>query len=244
MFSKVIFPVVVILLAATCSSEQKVETAAHGKLNGLYKYNYPTGEVYLEANYKDSLADGSTKIYYKNGNLFEHTQYRLGVKHGPSLKYHENGSLLSEVTYDSGRMHGIHKKYRKDGSVAFEAPYWQDQPTTGLKEYFLSGESVKFPTIIIKPVNNLLKDDSYTLELTMSNGSKNVVFYRGNLTNRNYIGKNAEILHSRDGVGKVFYFVGQRGFVMEKIDVIAKVKTDLNNYYITTRSYNVSIEHY
>jgi antitoxin component YwqK of YwqJK toxin-antitoxin module len=244
MFSKIVFPVLAILTSIACSTEKKLETRASEKLNGLYKYNYPTGEPYLEANYKDSLADGSTKIYYKNGNLFEHTQYRLGVKHGPSLKYHENGSMSSETMYDSGRMHGLQKKYRKDGTVAFEAPYWQDQPIKGLKEYYLSGQPVEFPTIIIKPVNHLLKDDSYTLELSMSNGTSNVVFYKGNLTDEKFIGKEAELLYTKNGVGKVFYFVGQRGFVMEKINVIAKVKTDLNNYYITTRPYTVSIEHY
>ena len=228
----------------SCNPQRLAGTKNEDKLNGLHKYNYPTGELYIEANYKDSLADGTSKIYYKNGKVFEQSEYRLGIKHGLSVKFHENGMKLSETPYDSGRIHGTQKKYRKDGQLSFEAPYWYDKPCVGLKEFYLSGKPVDFPTIIIKPVNNLMTDDSYTLELRLSNGSTNVEFYRGYLTGEKYIGRNVELLHTKNGVGKVFYFVYERGFVMENINIIAKVKTDLNNYYITQRPYNVSIEHY
>jgi hypothetical protein len=49
-------------------------------------------------------------------------------------------------------------------------------------------------------------------------------------------------MHTEKGVGKLYYMLPPGGFVMEKLNIIAKVKTDLNNYYITQLSYNLAVE--
>jgi hypothetical protein len=214
-----------------------------GKLQGLHKYYFPDGALYLEINYKDSLADGIAKRYYKSGVVLEVAEYRAGVQHGITKMYHENGQLSSITPYDSGRVHGVKKKYRKDGSPSYEAPYYYGNPCVGLTELFLSGRPVdNYPKIVISPKDDLLRSNMYTLEFRLSDNSKLVEFYKGELTDKQYIGASAKEIDTNAGVGKLFYVLPPGGFVMERITVIAKVKTELNNYYITQVNYNLAAE--
>lgn len=225
------------------SCTQPAEKAGSGKLNGVQKYYYPDGSLYLEVNYRDSLPHGTFRQYFKNGKLFEETEYVNGVKHGISKIFHESGIVSSETPYDSGRIHGVKKKYRKDGQLSYEAPYYYDNPCVGLKEYYLSGRRVdKYPTIVVEPENNLLRDNMYILNISLSDKSTMVEFYKGSLTEGKYIGKNAQPLSSGNGICRLFYALPPGGFVMEKLNIIAKAKTDLNNYYITQLQYNLAAE--
>lgn len=231
-----------ILLIVSCVPK-KADEKPTGKLNGLHKYYFPDGSLYLEVNYKDSIPHGTFKRYFKNGKLLEQSEYVSGVLHGPSRKYHENGQLSTETPYDSGRVHGIVKKYRKDGTPAYEAPYHHDHPCVGLKEYFLSGKPVNnYPDIVVRADDKLFQDDLYTLKISLSDGSKVVEFFRGRLTKGSYVGKECQPIHTKDGIGYIYYTVPRGGFAMEKINIIAKVKTDLSNYYITQLTYNLAIE--
>jgi hypothetical protein len=240
MRANVVILFIIMVLSLGCSKESQTH---QGKLQGLHKYYFPDGGLYLEINYKDSVPHGITKRYYKSGQLLEESEYRNGVQHGLTKMYHENGKLSSITPYDSGRIHGIKKKYRKDGMPAYEAPYHYDQPCVGLTELYLSGRPVdNYPKIVITPKDELLKSNMFTLELSLSDKSNLVEFYKGELTNGKYIGAGAQEIYMSKGVGKLFYVIPPGGFQMEKLNIIAKVKTDLNNYYITKTTYNLAIE--
>ncbi len=231
---------VIIVLGIGCSKEAE---KPKGKLQGLHKFYFPDGGLYLEINYKDSLPHGIAKRYYKSGQLLEEAEYRNGILHGITKMYHENGNLSSITPYDSGRVHGVKKKYRKDGTPAYEAPYHYDQPCVGLIELYLSGRPVdNYPSIVIREKDDLLRSNLFTLELSLSDKSKLVEFYKGELTDGKYIGSSAKEIYMSNGVGKIIYVVPPGGFEMEKLNIIAKIKTDLNNYYITKTTYNLAIE--
>ena len=235
-----VFLFIMLLLGLGCSKESQ---KSEGELQGLHKYYFPDGSLYLEINYKDSLPHGLSKRYYKTGQLLEEAEYRNGIQHGVTKMYHENGKLSSIIPYDSGRIHGIKKKYRKDGTPAYEAPYYYDQPCVGLTELFLSGRPVdNYPKIVITPKDDLLRSNMFTVEISLSNKSKSVEFYRGELTDGKYIGPSAQEIYMKDGIGKLFYVLPPGAFQMETLRIIAKVKTDLNNYYITKTTYNLAIE--
>jgi hypothetical protein len=236
------FFIIAILMICSCAKKGANEKP-RGKLNGLHKYYFPDGNLYLEVNYKDSIPHGTFKRYFKSGKLLEQSEYVNGVLHGPSKKFHDNGQRSTETPYDSGRIHGIQRKYRKDGTLAYEAPYYYDNPCVGLKEFYLSGNPVKnYPGIVVQADDALLKDDRYTLNISLSDKSRLVEFYRGNLTDGRYIGEDARRIQTVKGIGYVYYTLPPGAFVMEKINIIAKVKTDLNNYYITQLSYNLAVE--
>jgi MORN repeat variant len=240
MKTNVVFLFIILVFSLGCSKESPKST---GKLQGLHKYYFPDGGLYLEINYKDSLPHGLAKRYYKSGQLLEEAEYRNGIQHGFTKMYHENGKLSSITPYDSGRIHGVKKKYRKDGTPAYEAPYHYDQPCVGLTELFLSGRPVdNYPKIVITPKDDLLRSNMFTLEFSLSDKSRLVEFYKGELTDGKYIGTSAKEMYVSNGVGKLFYVLPPGGYAMETLSVLAKVKTDLNNYYITKTTYNLAIE--
>ncbi|HYC85285.1 MAG TPA: hypothetical protein VEB86_08690 [Chryseosolibacter sp.] len=231
------------LLAHCRSTSDSPDVVAGGKLNGLHKYYYPDGSLYMEVNFKDSIPDGATRQYFKNGQVFEETWYIEGVRHGTSRRFYEDGKPSMETPYDSGRIHGIQRKFRKDGTKAYEAPYHFDNPCVGLKEYYLNGQPVaNRPQIIIKPKDELWREFRYTLEIGLSEKAK-VEFFKGELTDGRYIGKQAEKLFvDRQGRASIVYNLAPGDFVMEKINIIAKIRTDLGNSYITQIPYTVAIK--
>lgn len=232
---------IITLFAVGCTKEEQQKS--RGKLQGLHKFYFPDGSLYLEINYKDSIPHGLSKRYFKSGQLLEEAEYREGIQHGITKTYYENGTLSSITPYDSGRIHGIKKKYRKDGSPAYEAPFHHDKPCVGLIELFLSGRPVdNYPKIIVTEKNDLLRSGMFTLEFSLSDKSTRVEYFKGQLTDGKYIGSQAKEIYVSNGVGKLFYVVPPGGFEMERMNIIAKVKTDLGNYYITQVTHNLAIE--
>jgi hypothetical protein len=233
----------IIIVSACKTTGESEQVASGGKLNGLHKYYYPDGKVYMEVNFKDSIPHGLTRQYFKNGQVFEETNYKNGVMDGVSKKFYEDGKLSMETPYDSGRIHGVQKKFRKDGTPAFEAPYFYNEPCKGLKEFYLSGDVVTtHPKLIVKAEDRLFKDFKYIVRISLSEKAK-AEFFKGELTDGKYIGKKAEKLYvEKDGTATVEYYLSPGQFVMEKINIIAKIRTDLGNYLITEQEFRVAAQ--
>ena len=51
------------------NGNKKKKWYASGKPNGLVRQYYETGNIMLEANYKNGLLDGLYKTFFANGNL-------------------------------------------------------------------------------------------------------------------------------------------------------------------------------
>ena len=72
-----------------------------------------------------------------------------------------------------------------------------------------------------------------------------VEYYKGELTDGKYIGDKAEKLYTeRDGTAVIVYNLSPGQFVMEKLNIIAKIKTDLGNYLITERTFRVAAQNH
>jgi hypothetical protein len=226
-----------------CATKTIEQSEPGGKLQGLHKWYFPDGQLYLEVNFKDSLPHGTSTRYMKNGQILEQAEYAMGARHGITRTYHENGQLSTETPYDSGRIHGIQRKFRRDGTPAFEAPYYYDNPCVGIKEYYTSGNPVtNYPTIVVSHKDDILRSGEYVLELRLSDGSKSVQFYQGKLTDEKFVGRHTVPIQVKDGVGRLYYRLDPGDFIMEELNIIAKAKTDLRNYYITHTKYNLAIE--
>jgi hypothetical protein len=232
------FLVWLFLAGCKASDEKNVQ-----RLNGLQKFYYPDGALYLEGTYVDSVAHGTFKQYFKNGNVYEEAHYVNGAQYGITKRYYEDGKLSMEIPYDSGRVHGVQRKFRNDGSLAYEAPFHYDHPCVGLKEYYTSGRLVdKLPAIIVKIEDKIWSDNRYSLHLSVSNGMK-AEFYKGQLTDGKYIGDKAEKIYvMSDGSARIDYYVGLGMVLMENINIIAKVKSDLKNFYIIQKPFTVAVE--
>jgi hypothetical protein len=196
--------------------------------------------------FKNGAKNGVSKEYYSNGNVFQEVMYENNLREGLAKRYFENGILSQETPYENDMMHGVQKKYRRTGELMAEIPYHEDNACVGLKEYTTDGKLKKrYPSIVITPVDKILLDGSYTLEIRLSDGTKGgVEYFEGSLTGGKYLDPNTskKIWDVRDGVGKIVYRLPPGGFVMQEITIVAKMKTVQANYYITEKRYHLAVE--
>jgi hypothetical protein len=77
----------------------------------------------------------------------------------------------------------------------------------------------------------------------MSDGSKGVEYFVGRLAGNKYIGVEASrVFEVRDGVGEINFPMPRGSFIMEEVNIIARVKTSQSNYYITQNKFHLAIE--
>jgi hypothetical protein len=224
-----------------CSCLQDKKNPDQGEI--IQKY-YPDGKLHKEIPLRQGKNHGVAKEYYKNGQLFQAIHYVNGTRHGIARQYYDNGKLSRETPYDSGQITGIRKKYRRDGMLQAEIPYVADQECIGLKEYTLKGTLKNdYPTIVVTPVNRL-KENKYSLQLSMSDDSKNVKFFIGELAEGKYLSPFMvkEVPTNSQGMPTAEFTIPAGHFVKEKLNIIARMKTRLGNVYITQRQYYVDVE--
>ncbi len=124
-----------------------------------------------------------------------------------------------------------------------EAPYFNGEACAGLVEYTTQGKvKKKYPSIVITPINTLLKNGKYVLRISMSDKSKNVEFFAGKLNENGCPPMEDFIYTSSYGVAELEFFLPMGGFMMDEINFIARVKTTQGNYYIAQKKYNLAIE--
>ncbi len=104
--SVVLLAIVIMLINSTAYAEVR-------------KGYYESGQLRLEANYKDGKQEGITKVYYEVGLLKLEGNFKDGKLHGITKGYYENGELNYVDTYKKGKK--INRKvYNERGKLEFE----------------------------------------------------------------------------------------------------------------------------
>jgi hypothetical protein len=205
---------------------------------------YPDGKIHKEIVTNNGTKSGISKEYYKNGKVFQEVNYVANLREGVARRYFDTGVLSQETPYKNDKMHGIQKKYRRSGKLMSEVPYFEGHRCIGLKEYTADGKvKVRYPSIVVTPINNLRVDENYILEIRMSDDSKGVEYYTGALVDGKYIKEEMNtIFDTKKGVARIYFAIPRGDRRDEVINVIAKVKTAQSNYYITQTSYHLSVK--
>jgi hypothetical protein len=231
-----------LIILQSCSLFNNKEESSDKNVKRTY---YPDGTLHKEIVMKDGKQTGSFREYFKNGKLFQEVSFVDNQREGLVKKYYDTGILYEETPYAQGKIHGIKKRYRRTGDLMSEVPYHEGNLCKGLKEYTTDGKvKQRYPKLVITAIDNILKNDTYILELSLSDGTKsNVEYFEGTLTDGKYIGDNAgQVWKVENGVGKMEYKVVSGMFIMEELHFIAKVKTVQGNYYITEANYHLAVE--
>lgn len=246
-FQKVIVAICSVTLLISCDapkSNEKKSAKAESNHN-LTVAKYSDGSVRAEIPLKNGKKHGVAKEYYQSGKIFREINYVDGLKQGLAKRYFENDQLAQETAYKDDKIHGTQKKYRENGKVSSVAEYFEDQPCAGLIEYFTDGKlKDNYPKILIKPEDRIGIDGLYIVHISLSAKASEVEYYIGNLTKEKYISPTAKKIWNTDknGNAQIEYPVMPGTFIMDKIHLIAKIKTPLGNYYLTERDYNVAAE--
>jgi hypothetical protein len=222
-------------------AEEKKEKVTDGVIKSHFKSGKLRAEIPMKAGKKEGLA----VEYYENGNKFQEIEYKGGIKEGLAKKYYESGQLAQETNYHEGKYHGVQKKYRANGKLTTEASYSNDEPCKGLKEYLIDGApKKKYPDIVLKTEDHIMQEGIYLLKISLSEKVKEVEYYTGQLTDGACLGEKAVKIWNTDryGFADIKFQVLPGQFIMQKVNVIAKVKTTLGNYYVMEKAINIAAE--
>jgi len=214
------------------------------KRHGITKNYSSEGRLLSTVNYINGKKEGKTTNYYFTGKVHSTILYKNGIKEGNAIWYYKSGKPYSINPFINNKLNGVQKKYYESGKLQAEIPYKDKQPGIGLKEYTSEGKLItNYPKIIIQEVNQIAASDRFILKIYLSKRSGNVQFYLDDLDQGKYLKKNMYEIPTKNGVATRVYDVPPGYVKFQKINIIARVKTDFGNTYITQRPYNLAIQH-
>ncbi|PKQ62576.1 hypothetical protein BZG02_12725 [Labilibaculum filiforme] len=232
--------VLFLLFSCEQKSEKSVNAEASYVENGVVKQYDEANRLSAEITFRNGVRNGVTKIYYPSGELSDEIIYVDDKKRGVAKKFHKNGKLYSLTPYSKDEKHGIQKKYYANGDIWAETPYWNGQAGIGLKEYRQDGRlRTNFPTIEIQ---KLVKEDVVVLSLSLSNYSKNVIFYLTDLMEDKYIPFEAKPHYAKAGVARYEIRYNRAEGMDTTLNIVAKYQTQDYNINVSQRSYQLEVQ--
>lgn len=223
----------------------KSSTEALGKLrHGVSRDYRSDGTLENEIHYNQNRKHGPARSFYADGKTMKNEiLYVNGYKQGTAKWYYESGKIYRETPYDKNMIHGIRKTYYEDGKPQAEIPYMNSQPGTGLKEYTREGKLKESgQKISISEQDRISIDNTFTLLLEISDGTKNVDFYTGSLTQGQYWNDQLTEVATEKGRGEILFHVSRGTFKMETLNIVARIKTSLGNPLILQKEYHLAVE--
>lgn len=232
--------VLILLFACEQKNGQSVTSDKSYVENGVIKQYDDVNRLSAEITFKNGVRHGVTKIYYSSGELSDEIMYIGDEKGGIAKKFHKNGKLYSLTPYHKNEKNGVQKKYYSDGKIWAETPYRKGQAGIGLKEYKLDGRlRTNLPSIEIQ---KFVKKDIVVLTLSLSNYSKNVIFYVTDLMEDKYIPLAAKPLYAKGGSVR-FEIPYTRGMALDTtLNIVAKYQTQDYNINVSQRKFQVIIK--
>ncbi len=250
--NRIFLPVITVFCVCVLSSceitgatgkEAKDTKTAAAEDNIVRKY-YPNGNIKAEIAVKDRKRHGLSKTYYESGVVRQSIEYADNKKNGEARTNYESGDPYQITRYVDDKKQGIRELYRQNGMLMSEIPYHDDRPCAGVKEYLLDGSpKKKYPTIRIREEDHIALDNTFRLYVTLSEESRNVKFYMGQLTEGGCIGSDTYWMKEREpGLLVVNYEIPPGMFMMEELNFIVTFETLQGNTYFTQKKYNLAIE--
>lgn len=175
---------------------------------------------------------GVQKRFYLHGSLYSEIPYKNGNRNGIALTYYPGTKdakpiVWKEQPYINNKLEGICRRYHQNGKLQAEYEYKNGLPATGLKEYYQSGNPVKFPDLTLKYVRTA---DNYFITAKLTNGSKKVDFFIGDLVEGKYLPKTLKGLQVVNGVGEILVPLSAK-----EVTITALNSTDYSNSYIISK---------
>jgi antitoxin component YwqK of YwqJK toxin-antitoxin module len=222
----------------TLKSEIKVK---NGMRNGITKNYDEKGRLISTAELVNDKYEGWMINYNPNNNkVTARAMYRDDQQNGPATLYYSDGELYREMNYVDGRVDSIVKTYWPGEKLQAEVYFKMGQPGTGLKEYDKNGNPVKQPTIVIKEVDQLSLFNKIELKIFLSDRSKDVDFYKGELLDGKYLHAKTPMIFSRNGTASLYYTVPKGRAIRETISIVSRSRTEYGNTLVLCRVYNLS----
>jgi hypothetical protein len=237
-------PVIVFLflLFTACNNQKsqpeetisfKPESEGISIVTRLYKNSTTAVEYEIPVVKGTDIKHGIQKRYYQHGSLYSEIPYIAGKREGTAYTYYpvtknEKPIVWKEQPYINDNLEGICKRYHRNGKLQAEYEYKNGLPALGLKEFHPSGNPVKFPDLIL---NKTLTNENFFITARLTDGSKNVKYYIGDLVEGKYLPENLKGLQVVNGTGEILVPLDSK-----KVTITAVIFTEYENQFIVSKS--------
>lgn len=135
------FPAIVTILSGTgCQSTYREEypdgtTKKEGTLDllgqqeGLWKYYYQNGELWIEASYEDDNPEGPWSYWFENGQMEMQGRFSHERRRGPWRYWQKNGKPRAMGSFIRGTESGPWSFWSEDGTLERRGCFYRGKPT-------------------------------------------------------------------------------------------------------------------
>jgi len=181
----------------------------NGVRNGLTKTYYPGGQLYQTFWYVNDLKEDSATWYYTEGQVFRTTPYKRDTVDGTQRQYYRTGEIRAKIGYSKGLRTTLFQEFNKNGKL--------------VKEY---------PQIIFETVDEYKNSDRYKINLSLSDSSKRVKFYKGEFTDNRFDTAKCQVIRTLNG--KASLILKKAGVPAKNyVGIIGEITTLMGNRYLT-----------
>ena len=217
-----------VALLVNCTGKSSKE-----QINEVKETRYvhdPDGNLKSRFDIVDGKVHGEAVTYYPGGKISTVVKYERNKKEGIEKKYYSSGQLYRTRPYENGKLSGIEKRYYKDGGIKTIQEFRLNNPASELIEYTPGGRIITdYPTILFSITKERDYAEQVLLLFRMSDGSKNVQFYKGKLIRNKYFDQQAELELSNNGIGEIWIEPDYTGSIF----ISAKVVRESRGLYVT-----------
>ena len=100
------------------------------------------GSVRIRESYSDGKLEGVTRRYYPSGEISEEVEWKQNVKEGPWNQYYENGAPRLSGHYKNGMLHGSYEIYFSNSTIKIRGTYLEDKSHGTWSFYNEEGEEI------------------------------------------------------------------------------------------------------
>jgi hypothetical protein len=240
--NSLILILLVLLLAAGCAgkgSSKKGSDKVADTLSvpdtgytGITKY-YSNELLIKEVTFENGVMQGEMRTYYQGGQLNQTLWYENGLREDSVKKYYLEGQVFRSTPFKHDTIDGTQIQYYRNGRIKAKLHFIKGLRTPLLEEYTRDGKLVRgYPEIVFTINNYYSTTGKVRINLELTEKTRNVIFYRGELTNGVFDTAKCKILPSVNG--KTFVDLKKSGTPqMEYIGIIGAILTDFGNRYLS-----------
>ena len=111
--------------------------------NGYYKEYLESGQLIIEANYKDHQLEGVWKRFDDNGNLEWEVNYSQGYRDGIYKRFYDNGNIGVQGINKFDRKNGEEKRFDEQGNLVWKGFYKDDKFYKTWTKFDSSGKKIE-----------------------------------------------------------------------------------------------------
>jgi len=222
----------------------KKEVATPKVKNGEVTYYYKSGKVKSIVNFKDNKKVGVSHTFYNTGEKQYEIHYVDGMKDGKVIWFYQSGKVYRTTEFRRGKKTGYQLKYYENGKLKSENLYKNNMLAQGLREISNTGKVKSTPEIEYQKINQLSNSETYIIRLKLSNSSKRVKFYNGELVDGKYFPENGRgfmEIPSHKGRAEIKFHLSKGFQLNNTLHIIAVETTYYKNTRILSKNIPISI---